>query len=226
MFSMSLTQWTARNILLRIMASMCLGALIGIDRGVKRRGGGARMDAVVCMGATMVMLTAQYVHIAFGGSGDIARLGAQVISGIGFLGAGSIIVSGHQVKGLTSAASVWFCACIGLASGIGFVDGAVLVTVILLGGLHIIPWIEENIYRHSRYVILSVEAVDGRTLSLFTRKLKEDGCKIDIYDMDKPKVVGNFYTIQTTIRIPLALNKEAYLQELSQVEGIIFFDVL
>ena len=184
------------------------------------------MDTVVCMGATMVMLTAQYVHIVFGGSGDIARLGAQVISGIGFLGAGSIIVSGHQVKGLTSAASVWFCACIGLASGIGFVDGAVLVTVILLAGLHAIPWIEENVYRHSRYAIMHVEAVDGRTIALFTRKLKEDGCKIDIYDMDKPKVGGNFYTIQTTIRIPLKLNKEAYLQELSQVEGIIFLDVL
>ncbi len=226
MFSMSLTQWTAGNILIRILVSMCLGSLIGIDRGVKRRGGGARMDTVVCMGATMVMLTAQYVHIVFGGSGDIARLGAQVISGIGFLGAGSIIVSGHQVKGLTSAASVWFCACIGLASGIGFVDGAVLVTVILLAGLHAIPWIEENVYRHSRYAIMHVEAVDGRTIALFTRKLKEDGCKIDIYDMDKPKVGGNFYTIQTTIRIPLKLNKEAYLQELSQVEGIIFLDVL
>ena len=135
MFFTCLTEWTPGNLILRIVVSLILGSLIGIDRGAKKRGGGARTDAAVCLGATLVMMTAQYIEIVFPGKADMARLAAQVISGVGFLGAGSIIISGHQIKGLTSAASIWICACIGLAAGIGFVDGAVILTLILLSVL-------------------------------------------------------------------------------------------
>ncbi len=114
MFIPSLTGWNIQNILLRMLVSFFLGALIGIDRGVKRRGGGARTDAAVCLGAAMVMITAQYMNLFCDGGTDISRMAAQVVSGVGFLGAGSIIVSHHQVKGLTSAAGIWICACIGL----------------------------------------------------------------------------------------------------------------
>ena len=123
MFVADMTAWTAENIIIRMVAAIVLGAVIGIDRGAKRRGGGARTDAAVCLGAALVMMTGQYMEIRFPGASDMARLASQVVSGVGFLGAGSIIVSGHQVKGLTSAASIWICACVGLAVGIGFVDG-------------------------------------------------------------------------------------------------------
>ena len=110
MFFVSLTEWSLRNVLLRMAAALLPGGLIGIDRGAKKRGGGARTDAAVCLGAAMVMMTAQYMDIVFPGSTDISRMAAQVVSGVGFLGAGSIIVAGRQVKGLTSAASIWICA--------------------------------------------------------------------------------------------------------------------
>ena len=139
MFFASLTEWTFHNVLLRMITALLLGGLIGIDRGAKKRGGGARTDAAVCLGAAMVMMTAQYMDIRFPGSTDISRMAAQVVSGVGFLGAGSIIVAGRQVKGLTSAASIWICACVGLAAGIGFVDGAVMGAGGLFGGGHIFP---------------------------------------------------------------------------------------
>ena len=223
---LELTEFTLYNIILRMIVAMALGSLIGIDRGAKKRGGGARTDAAVCLGAAMVMMTAQYMDFAFPGRTDISRMAAQVVSGVGFLGAGSILVSGRQVKGLTSAASIWISACVGLAAGIGFVDGAVLVTLILLVGLHIIPLIEERVYQYSRYVRLYIEAEAGHTAPVLIRKMKADGCKIDMYDVDKPKTNGQSFTILITIHIPRNLDKTAYLQSLTQVAGVLSVDVL
>lgn len=226
MFFTSLTDWTPKNVLLRMAAAFLLGALIGIDRGVKRRGGGARTDAAVCLGAAMVMLTAQYMDLLFTGSTDISRMASQVVSGVGFLGAGSIIVSRHQVKGLTSAAGVWICACIGLAAGIGFVDGAVIATAILVIGLHLLPLIESKIYQHTRYVTLYVEAEDSRTAAALLHKLKTDGCIIDMYNLERPGAGGQSYTILSTVRIPKKLHKDSYLDSLSLMEGILSVDSL
>ena len=124
------TQWTTQSILVRILISAFLGAIIGIDRGVTRRGGGSKTTMSVCLGATLVMLTEQFCQMHYPGTADATRMASQVISGVGFLGVGTIIVSGHKVKGLSSAASIWTCACIGLATGIGFIVGAVVVTCI------------------------------------------------------------------------------------------------
>ena len=223
---MQLTEWTMENLILRLVVAMVLGSLIGIDRGAKKRGGGARTDAAVCMGAAMVMMTAQYMDFAFPGKTDISRMAAQVISGVGFLGAGSIIVSGRQVKGLTSAASIWICACVGLAAGIGFVDGAVLVTVILLAGLHIIPLLEERVYQHSRYVRLYIEAQTNHTAPVLIHRMRADGCKIDMYDVEKSGAGGQSFTILITIYIPRSLDKSSYLKSLAQMEGVLSLDVL
>lgn len=149
MFTMRFSEWTWQNIFVRIVFSLVLGIVIGIDRGAKRRGGGARTTITVCLGAAMVMLMEQYLEALYPERLDISRIAAQVISGVGFLGAGSILVSGHQIKGLTSAASIWTCACIGLAVGIGFLDGAVILTAVWLFGVHMVPWIERKVYRLS-----------------------------------------------------------------------------
>lgn len=225
MFIADISAWTPGNIIIRLAAAMALGGLIGIDRGAKRRGGGARTDSAVCIGAALVMITGQYMETQWPGLTDMSRMASQVVSGVGFLGAGSILVSGHQVKGLTSAAGIWFSACVGLAVGIGFVDGAVLATAILLTGLHLLPLLEEKIYRYSRYVILYVEADEGGTSAEFLHHLKMDGCKVDRFDVDKSGGMQSF-TILTTIRLPKDLNRDEYIEELSRMRGIHSIDIM
>lgn len=202
-----------------MVVSLLLGTVIGIDRGAKRRGGGARTTITVCLGASLVMLLEQYLEALYPERLDISRIAAQVISGVGFLGAGSILVSGHQIKGLTSAASIWTCACIGLAAGIGFIDGAVILTVLWLTGVHLVPYIENRVYRHSRYMTLYIEAASGREITLVSRKLKEDHCFIDTFVVDKPMAKGQYFQIVTTFKIPKGINKETYLRTLQEIAG-------
>ena len=220
MFTLLFSDWTWQNILIRMLVSLILGMVIGIDRGAKRRGGGARTTITVCLGAAMVMLLEQYLEALYPERLDISRIAAQVISGVGFLGAGSILVSGHQIKGLTSAASIWTCACIGLAAGIGFIDGAVILTGLWLAGVHLVPYIENKVYRHSRYMTLYIEAATGKDITLISRKLKEDNCLVDTFVVDKPKAKGQYFQIMTTFKIPKGVNRESYLRILQETDGV------
>lgn len=117
------------SISLRILMAMVCGGVIGIERGMAHQPAGMRTYMLVCMGAAMVMVTGQYMYYHFQ-TGDPARLGAQVVSGIGFLGAGSIIISGKtKIRGLTTAAGLWTAACIGLSIGIGFYEAGIAATL-------------------------------------------------------------------------------------------------
>ena len=109
------------SVLVRLFCAAICGGIIGFERGLKGRPAGLKTFSLVCIGATMVMVTNEYIMIyVSGGSGDAARMAAQVISGIGFLGAGTIMVTGaNQVKGLTTAAALWVTAALGITIGAG-----------------------------------------------------------------------------------------------------------
>lgn len=120
------------SILIRVSLALVIGGILGMERGRKSQPAGFRTYMLVCLSSAMVMMTNQYI-VQITGSGDPARLGAQVVSGIGFLGAGTIIVTRrNQVRGLTTAAGLWASACLGLAIGIGFYIGAVVVGIVVL----------------------------------------------------------------------------------------------
>lgn len=221
MFTDYFTEWTWQNILIRIFAALIIGAVIGIDRGAKRRGGGARTTITVCLGAAMAMLIEQYLERIYGGNVNVTRIAAQVVSGVGFLGAGSILVSGHQIKGLTSAASIWTCACVGLAIGIGFIDGAAVLTLCWLLGVHIVPFIEDKLYKHSKYMTLYIELEDGKAITAVSRRLKDDECVIDTFDVDKPKAKGQKFQVVTTFKMPRHINKEEYLRLIQDMKGVL-----
>lgn len=131
-----LRELTVLSVLLRLLLAALCGGLIGVERGRKRHAAGLRTHAVVCIGAACVMMVNQYITLMFQSGADPARMGAQVISGIGFLGAGTIIITGRQqgqrVKGLTTAAGLWASACMGLAIGIAFYEGAILMFLLLM----------------------------------------------------------------------------------------------
>ena len=115
-------------ILFRALLAFAAAGLIGYDRNTRGAAAGMRTHMLVCLGSMIAMSTGQYAGLVFGNA-DITRIGAQVVSGIGFLGAGSIIVTrDNKISGLTTAAGLWASACIGLALGVGFYEGAIVGT--------------------------------------------------------------------------------------------------
>lgn len=119
-------------ILLRLAISVILGGIIGFERGGNHHEAGLRTHIVLCLGAAGVMVLSECMVKQYGIPNEILRMGAQVLSGIGFLGAGGIIVSGNRIRGITTAAGLWTTACIGLAVGAGYYIIASVMTFLLL----------------------------------------------------------------------------------------------
>jgi len=129
----TLRDCTFLSICVRMLLATLCGGIIGIEREYKRRPAGFRTHILICLGAAMTTLTSQYLFIEMSYNIDLARLGAQVIAGIGFIGAGTIIVSqGRRIKGLTTAAGLWTSAIVGLALGAGFYEGGLFTTALIL----------------------------------------------------------------------------------------------
>lgn len=126
-FQIFIQDFNTVSILLRLLLAVCFGGLIGLDRGKNHSSAGLRTISLVCLGSCLVIIVNEYLRIKSNSTIDPARIAAQIINGVGFLGAGTIMTKGNQrVKGLTTAASLWVAAIIGIAIGSGFVYGAFL----------------------------------------------------------------------------------------------------
>lgn len=161
----------------RLALALILGGILGIERGRKRRPAGLRTYMIVCMASALVMLTGEYLVQEYG-TGDPARLGAQVISGIGFLGAGTIIITSRQVKGLTTAAGLWAAACMGLAIGAGFYAGAVICGTFLLLVMAAMSRLDAYLRLRSRQINFFAEFKSMEALGRFMRFLRDEGYKL------------------------------------------------
>ena len=177
--SLAFREITQLSVIVRILVSIIVGGLIGLERGMKHRPAGLRTYMLVCVGSSLIMLTNQYIF-QFTGAGDPMRLGAQVVSGIGFLGAGTIVVTKHnQIKGLTTAAGLWASAGVGLAIGIGFYEAAITATVGIYAILTILQKWESKIQKKIRVLELYVELNLVTSVSEFTRDLRDMGFQIE-----------------------------------------------
>lgn len=180
------------KILIRIILSCFLGGIIGFEREQSRdKPAGFRTHILVCLGSCLVMLIADFSVIAYSGQVNIdpTRIGGQVVSGIGFLGAGTIIRHGVSVKGITTAASIWVVACVGLACGIGFYTGGILVTLLIWTILMYLKNLENKIAKKVKYKMLEVEGeIDKQIMIPLNNLLKElnfDIKSLDTYDIPK-----------------------------------------
>jgi putative Mg2+ transporter-C (MgtC) family protein len=182
------------------MAAIC-GGLIGYDRGRKRRPAGFRTHILVCIGSALVMITNQYIIDIMHYNADPTRLGAQVISGIGFLGAGTILITGkQQVKGLTTAAGLWASACMGLAIGIGFYEGALIGCIFILGSITLLHRFDAYVMSKTKLVELYVELVSVKGISKFFDFVRNNNMEITNVEIMKSRtaddMVGLFVTIK------------------------------
>ena len=153
--------------ILRIILASLFGALIGVEREHAKRPAGLRTHVLVCVGSCLVMLTSEFIYRnyhVFSPNMDVARLGAQVISGVGFLGAGTIIRNGNTVKGLTTAASIWAVACVGIATGIGFYSGAIITTFAMFLILAYFKTFASSAYDHNISCQLNIKLLHSPEL--------------------------------------------------------------
>lgn len=168
-----------------VLAVICSGA-IGIERTFKHRPAGFRTHILICLGTTMTTLTSQFLCLEMHYYTDMARLGAQVVAGIGFIGAGTIIVTRRQrVKGLTTAAGLWAVAIIGLSFGCGFYEGALCTTLLVLFAELVFSKIEYKMMRFSPEVMLYVEYRDRSSLDEMLRLFRTRNFKVLQLELSK-----------------------------------------
>lgn len=226
MFSM-LREINMLSILVRVVLALLIGGILGIERGSKNRPAGFRTHMLVCLGATLVMMTNQYVFQMYQTS-DPVRMGAQVVSGIGFLGAGTILVTGrHQIKGITTAAGLWAAACCGLALGIGFYEGAVVGGILVLVVVSTMNSLDGYIRTKSKVLELYIEFDGTKPISSFLIYAREN--QLDIMDMQlsKNKYAKDMGTsLLATVKSQTKRSHEEIMELIERAEGIQYIEQL
>ncbi len=152
------------HVTIRLLLALLLGGLIGLEREQNNHAAGFRTHILVCIGSTLIMLLSIYGFAQFanepGVRMDPSRLAAQVVTGIGFLGAGVILFNGYSITGLTTAASLWVVAAIGLAIGAGFYYAASLSTLLVLFSLFVLNKVEQRLLHAKRLHVMKIKALD------------------------------------------------------------------
>lgn len=160
-----------------LLAALC-GALIGMERGRKHRPAGLRTHMLVCIASALVMVTNEQLIYVYG-TGDPTRMGAQVVSGIGFLGAGTILTDRqNRIRGLTTAAGLWASACVGLAVGSGYYVGGIISSLFILVIFTKFVGIEKHIVKKSRVMEIQVQFENAKSLNNFISVLTSNDCKV------------------------------------------------
>lgn len=233
----SLRQFDITSVLLRLALAMLCGGVVGIERGRKQRAAGFRTHMLVSLGAALTMLLGQYESEMLRTlwavrtqdlqiNSDVARFGAQVINGIGFLGAGTILVTKRQsVKGITTAAGLWASACLGLAAGAGFYECVIIAFCAIFLVIRLLPLIERHI----------VETVRNRNIYIEFQSLEDIreilGCvralNATVYDVDinhGNDTVSRNYSAVLSLRLNKSWDRTQLLWELSKLEGVCFLE--
>jgi len=216
-------EYELANALKLIMAAF-LGGIIGLERESLNKSAGFRTHTLVCLGSCLIMITSieMYTHIGQGIASDPARLAAQVVSGIGFLGAGTIMRSGHGIKGLTTAASLWVVAGIGLAVGAGSYASSIITTVIVMLVLIYMPRIEQ-FYRTKRKKDNTLELIvrdrPGQ-IGAVTTALGQMSVHIRNVVM-RADEVENRLIVTFTIDIPYCYTINDVIENIRKVPGVI-----
>ena len=217
--------------LLRLGVAMFCGGVIGLERGRKRRPAGFRTHMLVCMGAALTMVLGTYLSVMISGEAwgldatyyrtDVSRFGAQVINGIGFLGAGTIIVTGRQeVKGLTTAAGLWASACMGLAIGAGFVEGAFFACILISLTIIAFSRFERMIVSRARNINLFIEFENIDEMGKIISVIKAQDIRIFDVEVHKANEKRTTQSAVFSVRLPKRMPHTKIMTVLAGVEGI------
>lgn len=221
------------EIILRLVLSAFIGGLIGIEREANNRPAGLRTHVLVTIGASLIMLISidGFNNLEFSYNNDPARLAAQVVSGIGFLGAGTILRTGNTINGLTTAASLWVCAGIGLAIGCGYYVGALTVTIIVLFTLEVLIIIQKKFFntRNNVLILQCHERIglindldrifERHNISILSIRIvrNEDDLTDGLIKNPQDKIIE----LQLLLKTPKHLNFDIFLKEIEITKSVL-----
>ena len=222
---MELREVTYLAVAIRIFAAVLIGGVLGLERGMKNRPAGLRTYMLVCVGACVIMLTNQFIYQAVG-SGDPVRMGAQVVSGIGFLGAGTIIVTRrNQIKGLTTAAGLWSAAGVGLALGIGFYEAAIAGTLAVFVVMTLLQKLDNKLHRKSKQLEAYIEL---STISLgdFLRTMREENVEVSDVQREYGEESDGVRAYVATLKGKKRLSHTELMEKVLAIPGVVFVEEL
>ncbi len=229
-----LRQLNFASMALRIALAVIVGGLLGLERERKSSPAGFRTYMLVAIGSTMTIMLSQYLDImlstkwlaqaqAVGATHDVSRFGAQVINGVGFLGAGTIILTGRKcVKGLTTAAGLWASACLGLAIGAGFYECVGICVALILICMYAFPALESRMILRSRYMNILAELEGFDHFGIVLATLRELGVTVCDVDLTKhPEDSRASLGVHLSVYLPKEINHTMLLARLSTLGGIV-----
>lgn len=213
------------SVIVRLLMAVVLGGIIGFERGRAGRPAGLRTHILVCLGSTLAIMTNQFIWQRYG-VGDPTRMAAQVISGIGFLGAGTIIVTGrHQVKGLTTAAGLWATACMGLAIGIGFYKAAVAACLLIQFATVVLHRLDNSMLSKSKVMDIYIEFSKQVPLTSILEGMRKNELNIDSMEMVKPTIDTSATAAAImTLRLKKRRLKLDVIDKINAIEGVEFVE--
>lgn len=210
------------SVLLRLALAVVLGGVIGMERERRGRAAGFRTHILICLGAAMTTLTSQYIIFVLGYNADMSRMGAQVIAGVGFIGAGAVIVTQRkQIKGITTAAGIWTAAIVGLCCGAGFYEGAVLTALLVLFVEIIFSMIEDGLIQKRRSISVTVEYKSSDMIADIAGALNSTGSAI--WGLEVRNYIGEDGRSSAVISVKLArkCSFDMLRDTLMSLEGVI-----
>ena len=209
-------------ILLRLIVAAALSGIVGFEREFHGRAAGLRTHILLCIGSTLVMLTSIHIFDVYNSMVpcDPARIAAGVVTGIGFLGAGTIMHSKSSVSGLTTATSLWVVAGIGLAVGSGMYFAAAVTTAITMVTLFFFSRVEHAMIRKDWYKTLIIESREGVTQIKGDREvLAEYGVRVTDFEVERSED-GTSMVLEIGVRLSTSRNDDHIVQEISRLEGV------
>ena len=212
------------SIFIRVSMAVIFGGIIGYGRERERRPAGLRTHILVSIGATLTMITNIYIYERYGALCDPTRFGAQVISGIGFLGAGTIIVTGKsKVRGLTTAAGLWASACMGLAIGAGFYSGAIIGFIFIVAVTVVLTKLDKRINNKSRNITLyilvdSTNAASNLLVDIQSKNVRIIDIEINNNNLSSNNLIG----ILLGLKISREICHADLIQSISNKKEVIF----
>ena len=224
-----LREVTFVSVALRMVLAALCGGCIGLEREYKRRPAGFRTHILICLGAAITTVTGQYLYRVMNYNTDLTRLGAQVVAGIGFIGAGCIIVTRRRrVKGLTTAAGLWAAAVIGLCLGMGFYEGGLFATILVLAAELLFSRLEYRMLENTAEVNLLMEYSDKKALDTVLELLNQMELKVQNMvitrssESDEKRTSNVIFTLQKNKHH----RTEAVITDISAVEGVVSVEEL